>query len=150
MTLSPKSRRLGFSMTELLIVLILMGVAGSVAATSIGRTLAASKVDRTAAVVAGELQKARALASRVRRPMVVVIGSRRVRIQEYGTGTLHSDLRLTAASEIGVQSLLTTEGLVVLFPNGMADSNVTLTIRENGHARRITMTRAGLIRVTTP
>lgn len=140
-------------MLELLIVLVLMGLAGGVALPSIGRTLAASKIDRTAAMISVELQKARSLASRLRRPIAVSIdaNNRVIRIRNHGLpAMLHSELWLTPTSEFGVQQLQTTDIHLVIFPNGLAEGPLTLTISEQGRRRAINMTRAGQIRITTP
>jgi prepilin-type N-terminal cleavage/methylation domain-containing protein len=153
MTLSMHGRRRGFSMLELVVVLVVMGLAGSVAMTSIGRTLAASKIDRTAGVIVAEIHKARSLAGRVRTPMIFTVngGGRRIRIIEHGTGTVHSDIRFNSSSELGVQRLHDGgDTQVTIFPNGLADGTLAISIRENGHRRQITMTRAGQVRVITP
>ena len=50
-------RRPGFSMLELLIVLLILGIAGATALPAIGRMMTGTKVNRTAAVLAVDLQQ---------------------------------------------------------------------------------------------
>jgi type II secretion system protein H len=151
MTLSLKPPRSGFTLLELLIVLVLVGIAGTMAVPPINRMLAASRIDQTASVISTEMQKARSLASRVRRPMIfsTSVDSRLLQVTEVG-GELQSEVRFDVDSDMRLQSMATTDSMVVMFPNGLSDGPVTITIGDGGNQRQIVMNRAGQIRVATP
>jgi prepilin-type N-terminal cleavage/methylation domain-containing protein len=76
--------RPGFSLTEALIVIILLGITGSMAVPSIARSMTSSRVDRAALTVASDVEAAFSLAARSRKPVELVVDSvwRRIQIRD--------------------------------------------------------------------
>jgi hypothetical protein len=74
-----------------------------------------------------------------------------LRVRDHITpAAVYSERWFNAKSETGVRSVATSPNTVVLFPNGLASSGYTVTLSDGGSQRRISMTRAGQVRITTP
>jgi prepilin-type N-terminal cleavage/methylation domain-containing protein len=141
----------GFTLTELLIVLILAGIIGGIAMVRVGSMLAQTRIQRAASVVAADLKMAHSLAGRQRKPIRIEIntGARTIRTTDYVTPTIvYSQRYFHAAGEYPVQTFNSTETSLLVYPNGLAEKPVTITVGANGRTRVISMTRAGQVRVS--
>jgi hypothetical protein len=47
-----------------------------------------------------------------------------------------------------VESFQTTQTSLLVYPNGLADGPVTITLQAGGNTRVVTMSRAGQVRVS--
>lgn len=144
--------RNGFTLIELLIVLIIAGIAMGIAIPQVGRMLAQTRVQRAAGVVAADLKLAHSLAGRQRQPVQIVVdaANRVLRVRNDATTTVYSERYFHAAGEYPLDSFTTTDASVVVYPNGLSDGNVTITVGAGGRSRQITLTRGGLVRVSEP
>jgi prepilin-type N-terminal cleavage/methylation domain-containing protein len=143
--------RQGFTMLELLVVMLLGVLMMSIIAPSVSRTLNQTRLQRAASVVASDLQHARTLAARQRAPVTVTIldHSRMVRLHR-GTSpdTVFNERRLDTRSEYPLQSLTSSPAAVTVYPNGLSSANtMTITLQTPAGTRQVTMTRAGLVRI---
>jgi type II secretion system protein H len=146
--------RAGFTLIEMLIVVVVMGLLAAIAAPKIGSQVSRSKVRQAATVVMGDLEQAVSLAARARRPMVVRC--------ECGTLTLmlrdrdaadSVRLRRSFASGSGteVTSMTLSRDSVIVFPSGVLSDTLAVTLTgPDGYSRTVTLSRAGRVRLVTP
>jgi type II secretion system protein H len=142
--------RNGFTLLEVLIVLIIVGVVGGVVTVNVNRGMQNSNVQRAASVIATDLRQAHSLAARQRRPVEIVVDptARVLRVRDALTPTtVYAERHFGLTSEQPVQGMTTTESSVRVFPNGLASSPVTVTVSWGPRTRTVLMTRAGMVRV---
>lgn len=145
--------RKGFTLLELLVVMVLAAIVLATAVPSIGKMMAANDVQRSASVVASDLQLAHSLAARRRVPVRVVVDvtNKTMRIRNYaGTDTTLNMRRFGSNGEYPLQSMTTTVTDLVVYPNGLAAGPISITVKAETKSRTISMTRAGQIRVVSP
>jgi prepilin-type N-terminal cleavage/methylation domain-containing protein len=145
--------REGFTITELLVVLTIMGIVGGFAAVRIGQGLTQTHVQSAAAVISTDLKLAHSVASRVREPVRIAVntGSRTVRVEDYDDPTtVYSERFFGLESETPLELMSVNVPSVLVFPNGLASGGIRITIRAAESRRRIEMTRAGQVRITEP
>ena len=146
--------RKGFTLLELLVVMVLAAIVLATAMPSIGRMMASNDVQRSASVVASELQVAHSLAARRRVPVRVIVNAanKTMRIRNYtGTDTTLGNVRrFGSGGEYPLQTMTTTVSDLVVYPNGLAAGPISITVQAQGKSRTINMTRVGQIRVVSP
>jgi prepilin-type N-terminal cleavage/methylation domain-containing protein len=143
-------RRGGFSLTEVLLVLSLLGVVTAVALPTVSRSLTSVRADRAAAIVAADVKLAFSLAARQNRPvrLTLVAAQRQFLITDRASGTVLQRRNFgTGAADLMVSSLAGTVTNVDVFPNGLASTAVTYTLRVGDHQRAIVASRTGHVRV---
>jgi prepilin-type N-terminal cleavage/methylation domain-containing protein len=142
--------RHGFTVIELLAVLVMGTILLATAAPAVSRSLTQTRVQRAAAVIAADLQLAHTLAARQRAPVRITVQSteRIVRVHR-GTlpDTVFSERRLDETSEYSLGELVASSSTITVFPNGMASGPLTLTLQAGGSTRVVSMTRVGQVRV---
>jgi prepilin-type N-terminal cleavage/methylation domain-containing protein len=142
--------RHGFTVIELLAVLIMGTILLAAAAPAVSRSLTQTRVQRAAAVIAADLQLAHTLAARQRAPVRITVQSteRIVRVHRGSSpDTVFSERRLDETSEYSLGTMVASAATVTVFPNGMASGPLTLTLHAGGSSRIVSMTRVGQVRV---
>ena len=142
--------RSGFTMIETIIVLVIVAILAALITPKVNEAIGQSRVQSSAAVIAGDLQLAFSLASRQRTPL-------RISVDPAGTGytiqtrsgTVIRERLLGDDSDLHVGSLTSTVTTLDVFPNGLASGPITITVAVNGYAQTVTMTRTGHVRVTS-
>ena len=151
---SPAHRvRTGFTMIEILAVVIIFGVLVTVSMPRVQGIMRTSRVNAAAAIVAGDFNHAFTLAARSRRPV-------RLACNETGTGYTVSDrdnpAEVMVTRSIGTdKDMNITEGKcsaasVDFFPNGLASSAFDITLVSVDDGRLVSMTRVGKVRISKP
>ena len=145
--------RAGFTMVEILAVVIIFGVLVTVAMPKVQGIMRTSRVNAAAAIVSGDLSHAYTLAARSRRPV-------RLTCDKLGTGYTITDrdnpAEVMVARSMGTdKDMKITEGKcsaesVDFFPNGLASSAFDITLVSSGDGRVVTMSRVGKVRITRP
>jgi prepilin-type N-terminal cleavage/methylation domain-containing protein len=159
MTLPSIARsRDGFTLTELIVALVLMAAAAGIVLPSISRTLNEGKINQVSSVVVTTLRESTSLAGRRRRPVRVSIDTvaRVIRLRDHlAPDSVFRTLWLNESGEYALSVLAASDTQLVVFPNGLRTKatntwpmTVTLTIGDD--QRRVSLTRAGQIRTTTP
>jgi prepilin-type N-terminal cleavage/methylation domain-containing protein len=142
--------RHGFTVIELLAVLIMGTILLAAAAPAVSRSLTQTRVQRAAAVIAADLQLAHTLAARQRAPVRITVQSteRIVRVHRGSSpDTVFSERRLDETSEYSLGTMVASATAITVFPNGMASGPLTLTLQAGGSSRIVSMTRVGQVRV---
>jgi prepilin-type N-terminal cleavage/methylation domain-containing protein len=143
--------REGFSLIELIVVLLLIGIGAGTVIPAVGRTLSRTRLQRAANVVATDLQLAHTTAARRRAPirMSVDTANRVVRIVDHVTPTtVYAERRYDRTSEYAVQRLRASPTTLVFYPNGLANDTIRFTLTGSGDTRFVRMSRVGQIRFT--
>jgi prepilin-type N-terminal cleavage/methylation domain-containing protein len=143
----------GFTITELLIVLILAGIIGGFAMIQAGKTLAHTSVQQAAAVIATDMKLAHSLAARAREPVRISIdtANRIIRVVDYNASTtVYSVRRYGNADDMPVERMSANDTTRLVFPTGLTSGLLEITVRTGDERRRVSMTRAGQVRITAP
>jgi prepilin-type N-terminal cleavage/methylation domain-containing protein len=145
--------RPGFSLTELIITCILIGIISAISAGRITSMRAQQAVTRSAGLIQVQMEKAFALAGRNRAPMRIVWDptamslsvTNRAQTVTYGLVKLRDDYGLKSG-EVTV-----TQNAVEVYPNGFAHDTLSITISTvrggTTYTKRVRMSRAGLVKV---
>lgn len=147
------SRRRAFTIIELLIVIMVMGILGAVSYPRLARSAAGNTVQAATTVAAADVEAAFSLAARTRRPVVYTCTAalRRCRATDQATGAVLSERRFDGTSGFEVASLAwspSTEGqAVVIGAAGIATQGFTITMSHGRSTKRVVVLRSGLIRM---
>jgi Tfp pilus assembly protein FimT len=145
--------RFGYTVIELLAVVLLAGIVAGTAMPRMAHAMAGNRVQRAAAVVTTDLQLAHSMAARQRRPVLIEVDTvaQLVRVRDLSTSsTIFSQRFLGTNSEFGVGRLTASPLQVIVYPTGVANSNIDITLRAGDQVRQVRMTRAGQVRTTAP
>ena len=150
MSSQTTSSRPGFTMAELAIVMVLIGITAAIAVPRIGRVVANERARRATADISTFFEYAFSVATRSSKPVTVqyVSASGVLKIADRATGTPIRQMPLQAGSEYQFQSVtFTPAGSVVVFPNGMSSSAMAVKVgMSSGISTTITASRVGQIR----
>ncbi len=157
MTLTNRYRlraRRGFSLMEMLIVVILIGIVMSVAGVRVSGMMTQQRVIRAASTIQTQMETAYAMAGRNREPMKIAFATSASAItlkvtDRAGTKTFGSiDFKQLGLANGNVT---TSANEVTVFPNGFANDtlSVQVLVVRNGitYKRRVRMSRAGLVKI---
>lgn len=142
----PPDARRGFSLIELLMVLSITGVLITVATTQIGRQLSRDRVVRAATTVQGVLVEASQLAVRRRTPMRVVLSGTTVQVRQRAGDSLLRQWRFEAATDLQATLAFTPSAGITIFPNGRADTTLSVLLTSASGSATVTRSATGVIR----
>jgi prepilin-type N-terminal cleavage/methylation domain-containing protein len=139
-------RRAGFSLIELLVVVVIAGVLLAISAGPIGRQVARDRVLRSANVVQGMLTEASQLAVRRREPVDVVLTGTALQIVQRDGGAVLKQRNF--GPDFDLRATLTIAPLdgITIFPNGRADAALTVTVAGSGLTSTVTRSATGIVR----
>ncbi len=142
------TREAGITLMELMASLVVLVLVISVASRPMARTVQRDRVNRAAAVLAGDLELAFALAGRQRAPVRIVFDSTGMQysLTDRKTGTVYRSRALGPGSDFTVTTLRFVPAVVDVFPTGVASGPLAITVGASGYTRNITMSRASTIR----
>lgn len=144
----------GFTLIEILIVLVLIGIVAAIAIRSIGDTIRRDRVQKAAAIISTDLEQAFALAGRQRTPMRLLFDSahRTFAVVERADTTLKYRTRQFATGDLALDYLSVNRNNLDVMPSGLSTDTLSLRLgiySRNGsrYDRTIRMTRGGLVRI---
>jgi type II secretion system protein H len=145
--------REGFSLFELLIVVVILGILTTMVGPAMSRITRHQRVNRAATVIASDLQNAFAVAARQREP-VRIQADAATRSYQFIDRKTNAVLRIRTfygdTSEYRLTSLVFNPTTFDVFPNGISSAAVTINLANGDYTKRITASTAGFIRVTPP
>lgn len=142
--------RHGFSLIELLVVIVLIGIVGGVSMPRFSRIITQTKVHKAAQVLAIDVQQAFAIAGRNRRPIRLVWSSADMQMQV--TDRAQTTVFRRTGVGAGAGFNLTSEDVTVyptvleIYPNGLALDTLYIKVAKSGHSRIIRVSKAGVVR----
>jgi prepilin-type N-terminal cleavage/methylation domain-containing protein len=151
----PFMRRRGFTLLELMVVIVMIGLVSLVSFRRVGDMTTQWRVNRAAQAYGEELQAAFAIVGRDRRPVRITIDrtTMELRITPRDTilnGTYRrrnfgktSAYKLDSA-DISIDPLKRT---LEVYPPGLAADSIQVEISRQGKYRRIRMLRGGLVQI---
>jgi prepilin-type N-terminal cleavage/methylation domain-containing protein len=145
-----KHVRHGFSIMELMAVVVILGIMASFAGPALSRITRHQRVNRAATVIASDLQNAFAVAARQRQPVRIQAdaNTRSYQFIDRKTGAV---LRIRTfygdTSEYRLSKLVFTPATVDVFPSGISSSAVVVDLGNGDYNKQITASTAGFIRI---
>jgi prepilin-type N-terminal cleavage/methylation domain-containing protein len=141
--------RSGYTMIELMIVIVLFGLLIAIAQNRLHPSLEHARVNRAATILATDLQYAQMLAVRSREPVAVLALSsvKGYVVRQRDSAIVYRERFLGTDSEFDLDEFTATTSSVELFPNGVALTTTTFTLGLLGYRRQVRITRAGQVRI---
>jgi Tfp pilus assembly protein FimT len=138
-------------MIELALTFTIIAIMAAMIAPRFGRVMASTRVNRTAAIVASDLEQAFTLAGRYRRPMRIscTCGTRTYTIADRTGGTVRLTRRL-ADADLGTMTLVfevPVVGTVDVFPSGVSTALLRVRITSGASTKAVTLSTAGHVRI---
>lgn len=143
---SRRRTRPGFSLIELILVVVVAGILLTIGGASIGRQIARDRVVRSTTVVQGMLTEASQLAVRRRAPVRVTMASTALRITDRATGTVLKQRNFGPAFDLRATVTISPTAGITIFPNGRADAALAVTVSGSQLTQTVSRTTAGIVR----
>lgn len=143
--LGQKARR-GFTVVELLIVLVVAGILISISANSIAKQIRRDRVVRSVSVVEGLLSEAGQMAVRRRAPVTVTLSGTTFRINDRKSGSVIKSRNFGPGFDLQATLAFNPSSGVTIFPNGRANQAISITVTGNGVSHTVSRTATGIVR----
>jgi len=148
-TFSP--RRAGFSLVELVVVVTLAGIAAAFGIPKLNTIANQAKIQRAAHALQLEVQQAYAIAARNRAPVKLVWngGAMQLRLTNFSGTLVYRRIGLGQGASYGLQSseVSMTPPMLVVFPNGLANDSLRISLSRRGYTKTLRVSRSGLMRL---
>jgi Tfp pilus assembly protein FimT len=133
-------------------VFALIGILTLMGVPKIRQVIQASQVNRTAALVATDLERAFTVAGRYRKPMRLscVCGSGTYTVADRTGGTVRLSRNLRADGQLGSMTLAFSQTPVDFFPSGVVSITtppLTVRVTSGNSTRAVTVSTAGQVRI---
>lgn len=140
-------RRGGFTVIELLIVVVIVGVLAGVGLPRMGRVIAQDRVRRASMVVGADMERAFAYAQRMRRPVIIdfITTGQRYRMVDRSNNQVLFRRTNEQLREYSLTGSTWPNSRVTVFPNGLSTGSFTITLTGRGFTRTIQVTRTGQV-----
>lgn len=142
-------RRNGFSMLEMLTVMIIIALLIAIAVPKMARIIRHERVNRAAQVLVADLQNGFAMAGRQRAPVRLQFNGSTLTytFTDRATGVLYQTRVMNKASEFGLTSLSATPTTIDVLPNGIASAAFVVNLAQGDYSRQVTASTAGFVRM---
>ena len=146
----PARLRSGFSMLEMLIVMIVMAVLVKIGVQKIERVVRHERVNRAAQVLVQDLQNGFAMAGRQRAPvrLTFTVGTKTYVFTDRASGTVLQTRVMSTGADYSLSSMSTTATTVDILPNGIGSTAFTVTLTNGDYSRTVSASTAGFVRMT--
>lgn len=138
-------RRPGFTLIELMIVVVIVGLLLGIAVPNVGRQISTDRANRAAAVVLGMLDEAGQLAVRRNAPVTVTLASGVVFVRDRATNAVLRQ-RTFGGNDMKANVSFAPNGGITIFPNGRANAALTVTLTGGNATATVTRTATGILR----
>ena len=137
-------------MMEMLVVIVILGVLSAMVGPAMSRIVRHNRVNRSATLIAADLQNAFAVAARQREPVRIQAdaNTRSYQFVDRRTGAV---LRIRTfygdTSEYRLTSLTFTPSTIDVFPSGVSSAALVVDLANGDYTRQVTASTAGFIRM---
>jgi prepilin-type N-terminal cleavage/methylation domain-containing protein len=137
--------RAGFTLMELIFVVLIIGLIGAVGHAPVTAWVTRSRVDNATRVVASDLRFAVALATRQGAPV-------RIEFSPAGSGYLFRDrsdqvLFRRDGSDLPVGAVSALPSTITVFPNRQSSAPIAIRLRAGRYSSEVTMSSATFVQV---
>jgi Tfp pilus assembly protein FimT len=141
--------RAGFSTSELLVALMIVGLTTTIGLGRFHNLLVQFRVDRAATAVQNDLESAFAISQRNRKPINITWNATTRQLGVTNRAGTVTYRRVSLAQDYGLQGagISFSSSPIEVYPNGMANNALTITLQQNGYAKRVNMTRSGMVTI---
>ena len=149
-TSSPRRRRSAFSLLELLIVIVMIGLISLMAFGRTSSMMTQWRVTRAAQAYGEELQSAFALVGRNRKPITITLDKTTMELRlsdRNGVTYRRRNFGPTSAYKLEAADISPSRLVVEVFPPGLAGDSISVVISRQGKYRRVRMLRGGLVQI---
>ena len=144
----PSTDRRGFTLTEMLIAIVILVSLVAMAAPATAKQLRRGRVNQAANIVTADLEHAVSYAARLRKPVrITLTGATSFTVTDRTTGAVIQQRELGANTDWRVASVAFSVTPIDVFPAGITSGPLTVTLTENGYSSRVRLSRAGLAQV---
>jgi len=142
--------RSGFSMLEMLIVMIVMALLVKIGVQKIERVVRHERVNRAAQVLVQDLQNGFAMAGRQRAPvrLTFTVGTKTYVFTDRASGTVLQTRVMSTGADYSLSSMATTSTTVDILPNGIGSTAFTVTLTNGDYSRTVSASTAGFVRMS--
>jgi prepilin-type N-terminal cleavage/methylation domain-containing protein len=147
-----KTQRGGFSIIELVVAMTLLAIIAAITLPAVSKTMNESRVQRASATMAADFQRGFAMAAQRRSPVRISIDTagKTFRLQNRTRDTTYYTVSYNSTSDLALSQIVVVDTATLIYPSGLAQRAMDVTVRTPNRARRITVTRAGQVRISTP
>jgi len=138
----------GFTMLEMLLVLIVMGILVTIAVNKTSRIMRHERVNRAAQVMVQDFQNGFAMAGRQRAPVRLTFSptARTYAFTDRATGTNYLTRYMDNTSEFQLSTMTPSSSTVDVLPNGIGSTAFTVTISLGDYSKTVSASTAGFVR----
>lgn len=150
MKTGPGLGSLGYTMVEMAVVLMVLGILSVLSFVKLQPALEHGKVNGAASVIAADLQYGQLVAARQRKPVVVIANTatKSYSIRDRADASLVFRTRyLGTDTDYTLDAFSTTGASMEIFPTGVTRTTTTYTLGLNGYSRQVKFTKAGQVRI---
>jgi prepilin-type N-terminal cleavage/methylation domain-containing protein len=139
--------RRAFTMLEVVVVLMIVGVVSTLSAGRIHAIIVKERVQRASTSLQSDLQAAFAIASRNRRPIRISWNSAKMQMDVTDRAGTTFYRRTPLGNDYGFTSsaVAFSASPIEVYPNGFASDTLTVVLSSDGNTRRVHMTRTGMV-----
>lgn len=141
----PNPRR-GFSLIEMLIVVVVMGILVTISAGAIGRQIARDRVMRSANVVQALVEEASQLAVRRNTPVDIVLSGDALQIVARDAGAVIKQRSFGPDNDLRATIAISPATGITIFPNGRSDAALQVRVSGSGLTQVVSRTTTGIVR----
>jgi prepilin-type N-terminal cleavage/methylation domain-containing protein len=148
--LSRPRRRSGYTLLELLIVIMLMSLIAKMSLTRVSSLTTGWRVSRASQAYAEELQAAFALVGRNRVPVTITLDPTLMELRLSDRNNVvyrKRNLGKQSAYKLDAADVTPSVFTMEIYPPGLAADSLSIVIQRQGKYRRIRMLRGGLVQV---
>lgn len=131
-----------------MVLLIIATVVGALT-PSVVQQITHARINRATRVIAADFYLAQSTASRTRKPVSMTVDSaaRTVTMTDTQSAATLSTRQFGTTSEFKLKQLYSVPATIIVFPSGMMNASVSVTVGDPSYRRYINVSRAGQIRI---